>query len=112
MADEAKDQTQKKRSRKKAIGLAAAAVAAVATPAAAEVIVQKAEAPEIKTLPAPTAIPEPARFEYSKPRPLRTIGDLLKGVLGVGGATAEENSPPSTMRNINEHNEEIRDWSK
>jgi|GEM_PF-5526293 len=93
------DKKEKKdKTSKKAIALAAAAAAAAVTPQAAEVVVQRTELPA----PAPPTkvdVPEPPRFEYSKPRPLKTIGDLLRGALGAGEAgsqTTPTNPGPSS----------------
>lgn len=112
MAEEkSKQQEEKKKARKKVIGLAAAAAAAAVTPAAAEVIVQKTQSPA-PALPQPVLqVPEPPRYEYSKPRPLKTIGDLLKGIFGVGSTTAESQES-STGQHIKQHNQQIRDWNK
>lgn len=83
-----KKEKAKKKARKKAVGLAAVATAAAVAPQAAEVIVQKAAEPQVVKAPE-VEIPQPPRYEYSKPRPLKTIGDLLKGVLGIGTARAQ-----------------------
>lgn len=73
----------------KAIGLAAAAAAAAVVPEAAEVVVQKTELRETEQKLAPEPIvPEPPRYEYTKPRPLKTIGDLLREAL-----TRQSNQP-------------------
>lgn len=78
----------KKKARRKAAALATVATAAAIGPQAAQVAVQKTEVPPKITQAPPTEMPEPPRYEYTKPRPLRTIGDMLKGILGIGSARA------------------------
>ena len=77
-----------KQARRKAIELAALSAASAVVPAAAEVVTQKVEAPPVAQEGRRAVVPEPARQEYVKPRPLKSIGELLKSILGVKKAYA------------------------
>jgi hypothetical protein len=88
MAKPKEREKKKKKGAKKAIGLAAAAAAAAIAPEAAEAVVQKTEAPQPVTQAPSLEAPEPPRFEYTKPRPLRTITDLIKGAIRPAAAQA------------------------